>query len=189
MRNQLLKTSLLSGLTGGVVFSVFFFIVQIFYPNPFLEFPKSLDFFIYLLTLVATMYYFRFRQNGGVLHFGQAFLMGIIVTASILLISVLFLWIYLYLINPSVNDIYASYMIGEFTNSKQAFIDYWNDKGHNGQDIYRQTMANLQTRDWPGFLMYSEILQKSFAGFFLTFIISAVMRGGTQKKSEKPLMN
>lgn len=182
MTKQLLKTTLIAGILGSVVFCFFFLIISyISGSNPFLPQYKPLDFFIYVLTIAAATTIYRFQINQGHLHFWEGIPLGLGVSFIILAFSLLFLSIFIQVV-PSVKENYAMYEIRQFEENKEKFIQSWNDNKkvlnaeESGEVTYQKTRENYNRRDWKSYLLWQEIYQKLFVGIFISVIVAAVLR-------------
>lgn len=174
MNRKIIKFSLITGLIGGLLFCLFFFILYILYGNPFLS-AKSNDFFIYLFTLFITFIIYRFRFNQGVLTFRQGFTIGLITSGLMLILSLVFIYSFLKL-NPQVLEKQATYTLEQFEKNKEDYIEEWNNAGKDGSEIYRLTYENFQKRNWFNYLLREEVIQKFFTGLILTLILTILLR-------------
>lgn len=169
MRISLLKTAIIGGLAGAVLFCLYFTVIYWVYGNPFLPDPKSLDFFIYMLTIVALLFYFRFRVNRGWMYFWQAF---VISSGAVLLMATLcalFVYFFVEVLYPDVLGTYISYTLHQFNAENEA------NERHFGKDEYaRLLQAIRQIR--ASNLGWYEWKIKMLIGLFISLIVSAVMR-------------
>ncbi|NJO00513.1 MAG: DUF4199 domain-containing protein [Bacteroidia bacterium] len=176
MKNALLKTILLFGTAGALLFIIFFLLLFALYDNPFFPPVKSFDFFIYLLSVVAGLVYYRFWAGQGRFSFGQGMVTGVGISLLMVSVSVLFVYIFIQYIRPEVVEKQAQYEINQFESLREDLIRSWNEEGEDGQAIYRATQQAYQARRWISYLIWQEIFQKIFAALFISFIAAAVLR-------------
>lgn len=175
MTRQAIILALLAGLIGGIIFWIFFSLLYVSLGNPFLP-AKSYDFFIYLLMLIGTLFYYRFRVNQGRLRFRVGFTMGLIIVSITLILSVIFTYIFIKDIAPDAVEAQATYEINQFLSAKDQLIKEWNDLGKDGALIFEQTLDNFKKRDWDAYLIRQEIIQKTIIGLLMTLILAALFR-------------
>jgi hypothetical protein len=168
MKKQLIITALTAGLVGGLFFCLFFFLTGLFFNNPFAPFPKSLEFFIYLLTIISPLAYYRFRQNRGLLRFWEGILASILASGLMLLIGSLFVFIYLQYIDNQPVKQYINYYIDLVQTNQKGFIEKY------GQAGYEQTIQKLKTTSATQLAL--EELKKSPICLVMSLIASALFR-------------
>lgn len=177
MKKLLIRTAVFAGLLGGTLFSIFTVVTTLIYDNPLSGEVKPLDYFIYLITIIFTLYYFRFYRNGGFLSFWQGVSLSIITSTVTLIFSLIFLWV-LFSIQTDIIDNFAKIAIENFENPerKKAFLKDMKKNNLDGEKMYKQTLVNLKKRDWLAFLIKMEIIFKTIGSLFITFFASALMR-------------
>lgn len=160
------------GVVGGA-FAVSLFLVLIaFGENPLLATP--IDFLANLLILLIFVVFsvkeFKNGYYGGYLHFWQGMSIGVFTVTIIALISSLFILLYLNWIDPTLLDDYRNSMEELMNSNKNAFLEEY------GEEIYSKTMkANAEVSS-PDLALDEFLKKKVFAGFFITLIVSVVMR-------------
>jgi hypothetical protein len=168
MNTQLIKTAGIAGVVGGLFFCLFFFLTCLVFTNPFAPFPKSLEFFIYLLTIISPLAYYRFRQNKGFLRFWEGILISVLASVLMLLIGSVFVFIYLqHLDNQPINQ-YINYYTDLVQTNQKGFIEKY------GQAGYDHTIQNLQKTSATQLAL--EELKKSPICLIMSLIGSALFR-------------
>ncbi|MCU0446131.1 MAG: DUF4199 domain-containing protein [Microscillaceae bacterium] len=162
-----LKTATLAGSLGGLLFGLFFMLTILVFEQPFAPFPKSLDFFIYIATIISPLAYYRFRQNQGKLHFWEGIGIGVVAGAIVLIISAL--WVYVYLsIDPQPIHQYIQYYSELVQTNQKNFIEKYGKAG------YDQTLQNLQSTSATR--LAGEELKKAPICLLMSLIASALFR-------------
>lgn len=186
MLKSWVKTGISSGFLGAVAFALFLLTAYGIYGNPLLPKIKSLDFFIYLLSITFSLLFFRFRRNDGFLHFWEGLRLALLNSLTLLLFSLIFLLILLTLIDQNLVKLQADYEIGQFIKQKSTFVAFVEQQGQDGEQIYQETLRNLHKRDWLGYLLRQEIYQKLIAGLLIALFVSAVMRNRPPEELAPP---
>jgi len=73
---SLLRLGFVSGILGGILYLLFFYVVYLTQADPLNSHLKSLEFFLYILLIVLPLYYYRFKINGGFLRFWEGLIIG-----------------------------------------------------------------------------------------------------------------
>lgn len=169
MNPKLLKISTLSGLLGGLILSLFFYLSYLLFKNPFAPFPKSLEFFVYLFTIGFCIVYYRFRANAGLMHFWEGLSGGFLTV--LLMMGVFALVLYLLLTYVSVDAIqsYQNFYIDQVNQNAQAFKEKYGEAG------FKTFISNIQN-DTTAVKLAIEELKKIPLGLVMVLIISALLR-------------
>ena len=168
MNSKLLKVSTLSGLLGGFSLCIFFYLSSLFFKNPFAPFPKSLEFFIYLFTVAFFIVYYRFRVNGGKMHFWEGMLGG--VWAVLLMMGLFSIIFYLMLTNnPALIQNYQAQHLDFINQNLPAFKEKYGETG------LKTIFNNIKNNTTPYRLVVEE-LYKTPIGLIMTLIIAALLR-------------
>ncbi|TAE68242.1 MAG: DUF4199 domain-containing protein [Bacteroidetes bacterium] len=182
---KVIKTGFFFGILGGFFFIIFIFIAYFVSQQPFEANVKSLDFFIYLITLSVAIYWFRFKINENTMKFWTAMGVGMITILVMVMINSFFVYVFLGNIVPNELIKYKQkqlVIIEKIKNNleldsvaqkkldKKEFEKNKNEKKEFEQ-IY-QGMKKVTAYDMAWYEWRTKIL----LGIFMTFIISAVLR-------------
>lgn len=173
---RLLPLILFRGVLGALLFVAFFLLLYSLSSNPFLPSVKSYDFFIYAFWLFIILAHYRFRLKGGKMTFGEGFTLALGTSILMISMSVLFLFTFLQSVDPELSTNYGEYEIAQFEGAKKQWIEEFDRSGKDGPQIYQQTLANYQKRDWNTYLIQQEIWQKGFITFFMSIILPLILR-------------
>lgn len=160
------------GVVGGLFAVALFLVLILSGANPLLSTP--VDFLVNLIILLIFVIFsikeFKNIHHGGYLHFWQGMSIGVFTVTVIALISSVFILLYLNWFDPTLLDGYKSSMEALINSNKSAFVEQY------GEAVYSKTLAdNSEVR--PIDLAMDEFLKKKvFIGFFVTLIVSVIMR-------------
>ncbi len=179
MNRKIIFISLAAGISGTAIYCLFFYLTDSWYQNPFLPDVKSLDFFIYVLMLVAVLILYRFVFNKRVMRFWEGLFVGLFTGTIMIAFSILFM--YYLLSNEESKSIenYIRYETEAFESQKEGFIRQQNEYGRDGKDIYEKSVAEMRKVDKVDavrFLLIKEFWQKIILVVFVTLIAAAVLR-------------
>lgn len=180
MNSKSIFTWLISGIIGGILFCLFFYTIDNLYQNPFLPDSKSLDFFIYLLVMIASLAVYRFiiSQNR-TLRFWEGLIIGFFTGSLMILISIPFMYILLSSPNNSSVQNYIEYEIQNFKDQKEGFIEKQKEYGRDGNDLFEKSLAEMKEvkkEDVLSFLLQKEFWQKIILVVFVSIVAAAVLR-------------
>ncbi|WP_299457928.1 DUF4199 family protein [uncultured Microscilla sp.] len=179
---QLLKVGAITGLIGGGLFILFFLILFWAVDNPMEAGYKSTDFFVYLAVFVVLYFLYRYQ-----LSFRQGFLMGNVTTLVMVVVSVLFMYLFLGSKSNGVLDTHIKTEIAlqENSPSKAKRIEKLNKQGKNGQKIfddYIQSLKDWKRSSWLSHVIQKEFVSKIFLGIIISLLLSLVLRKYTPKE-------
>ncbi|TAF64992.1 MAG: DUF4199 domain-containing protein [Cytophagales bacterium] len=121
-RKQSVSIVLVAFLIAFLLYNVFIAIVWQTSPNFFLAEWRTLDFFIYLLTVVITVYYARFVVNQGFISFSEGWLVSISTTTLLLMGSLFTLYIWTEYLAPDTLPDYKKTLIERINTMKKEEI-------------------------------------------------------------------
>jgi hypothetical protein len=158
------------GLAGGAIIIILFLILQLFNINPMVA-NKKMDFGFIILPLFVFFAIKEFRdfKNNRQLRFWQGMTVGFFTYIILALNSAIFLWLVLGIISPELLDQYIIDRTLLIESKKNEIM------GTLGEDVYYQTHYDLQNVT-PFVLALDDFLKKTFAGLFITIIISVILR-------------
>ncbi len=185
---KIFKTSLIFGILGGIFFILFLYFAYIITEKSFDANVKSLDFFIYLITLSGALYWFRFKINENKMKFWTGMGVGMITNLVMVLISSFFVYIFLENIAPKQLTKYKEQQLKIIEKIKNSLeVDLSKQKEKTGEkdkefekklrekkefDIIYEGLSKVTAYDMAWYEWRTKIL----IGIFMTFIISAVLR-------------
>ncbi|EAY28189.1 hypothetical protein M23134_03450 [Microscilla marina ATCC 23134] len=155
---------------------LFFLILFWAVDNPMEAGYKSTDFFVYLAVFVVLYFLYRYQ-----LSFRQGFLMGNVTTLVMVVVSVLFMYLFLGSKSNSVLDTHIKTEIAlqENSPSKAKRIEKLNKQGKNGQKIfddYIQSLKDWKRSSWLSHVIEKEFMSKIFLGIIISLLLSLVLR-------------
>lgn len=166
--NPYLALPLKYGLVGAALSIALFFVLLLLDENPLINGALFSFFFIPIFVFFAIKEFKKY-YSAGTLHFWQGMTIGFGTYMILGLVSALFIWLYLQAIDPQLLLEYIADRVALMDGSKENLID------RLGQDTYETSLANVQGATALD-LALDDFLRKIFAGFFITTIISVVMR-------------
>lgn len=124
---------------------------------------------LYALLIFMSLKVYKDQYSGGILHFWQGMIMGMI--AYILMASVVSLFIYVFSAIESTHFLseYIRIAIGQLEANKALFIE------NIGKQTYIDTLTSLPDTK-PIHLAVDYLLKSTPIGLFLTIILSVIMR-------------
>lgn len=169
MKKNLILTGIFGGIKGGVFFILFFLTIYFIYDNPFLPDPKSLDFFVYLLSVFGVLLFYRFRIAEERPSYWQALFLGVLIVSMMVFTACIFLYIFLTYIAPETIQLYVDNLLTQLSNPE---ID---KEAYGGEAQFNQMIADLKaTNKWD--LIFLEMRQKLVISFAMTLIGAAIIR-------------
>ncbi len=162
------RTIFLGGFLGALLFIVYFYTIFLIFKNPFLADPKSVDFFIYVVSIAGGIYYFRNYANQKYMAYWEGFCVGFAQTVLMATLCSLFIYVFLQ-IEKEPLQLYIADMLKTFTENKAGIIK------NMGEKFYNDTYITLQKTP-PEQMAWFEFRTKLLLGFFVTFITSLVLR-------------
>jgi len=156
------------GLAGGIISVLLFLVLQWTGENPLIKGSLFGFFFIPIFVFFAVKEFKKY-YGGGFLHFWQGMSIGFFTYMLLAIISALFVWIYLEVINPQLLQDYITNRVELMAGSRANLIE------RLGQQTYDNSLASVRGAT-PWDLALDDFLRKVFAGFFITTIIAVVMR-------------
>lgn len=184
-KDFMLKTITLFGAVGSTTFCLYFWLIYAIWGNPFLDTPKSIDFFIYLLTVAGSIVYFRYlgAGKGKGITFLQGFTIGISVTLTMVVISTFFVYIFTEKIAPDGLKAHIQERTTLFEKNKASMIAHLEEqikkannvpKGVTAEKIHQEKIQAFQKLTaWD--MAYIEV-SKLFLGLFITLIVAVLIR-------------
>lgn len=172
---QLLKIGAITGLIGGSLFILFFLILFWTVEDPLGD-PKSGEFFVVLVVFVGLYFLYRYQ-----LTFRQGFLMGNVATLVIVVMSVLFMYLFLGNKSNQVLDKHIKKRISMVENSpnNKKRIEIANKKGEDGKKKLEELIATLKSRSrsyWLNHTIKREVMSKTALGVIISLLLSVVLR-------------
>ncbi|HAS42808.1 MAG TPA: hypothetical protein DCS93_20165 [Microscillaceae bacterium] len=172
---QLLKIGAITGLIGGSLFILFILILFWAGEDPLGD-AKSGEFFVIMVVFVGLYFLYRYQ-----LTFRQGFLMGNMATLVIVVMSVLFLYLFLGNKSNQVLDKHVKKRISMVENSpnNKKRIENANKQGKDGKKELANLIANLKSRkhsEWLSFVIQRELISKLVLGLIISLLLSVVLR-------------
>lgn len=156
------------GMVGGVLSIALFFVLLLLDENPLINGTLFSFFFIPIFVFFAIKEFKKY-YNASYLHFWQGMTIGFGTYMILAMLSGIFIWIYLELLDPDLLVDYIANRVELMRGSKENLVD------RLGQDTYDTSLASVQAATAFD-LAVDDFLRKVFAGFFITTVISVVMR-------------
>jgi len=167
-RNPYLLVSVKYGLVGAGLCIVLFFILLALGENPLINGTLFGFFFIPIFVFFAIKEFKKF-YNEGYLHFWQGMTIGFGTYMVLAVFSAAFIWFYLEFFDPQLLQDYIANRIELMNGSRDNLVE------RLGQDTFDTSLASVQSASAFD-LALDDFLRKTFAGFFITTIVSVVMR-------------
>ncbi len=172
---QLLKIGAITGLIGGSLFILFIMILFWMGESPLGD-AKSGEFFVILVVFVGLYFLYRYQ-----LSFRQGFLMGNIATLVIVVMSVIFMYLFLGSKSNQVLDKHIKQRISMAENSpnNKKRIEIANKKGKDGKKELENLLNELRSRtraEWLNHAIQREVMSKVALGVIISLLLSVVLR-------------
>ncbi|MDF9795747.1 hypothetical protein OKW21_001010 [Catalinimonas alkaloidigena] len=172
MKSPYLILPLKYGVAGGVLSIILFFIVLVVGGNPLISNP--LDFIvnsvILLVFIIFSIREFKKIYNSNTLHFWQGINVGFFTAIIIGFTTSFFIYIHLTYINPELLASYRAIISEQLATNKEGFVEQF------GEEVYNKSLQDNESVT-PLKLALDELIKKKLViGFFITTIISVVMR-------------
>lgn len=164
----MLKTAILGGLLGALIFCGYFYIIYLIFENPFLVNPKSIDFFIYVGAVAGSIYYYRYHVKKLYMTFWEGFVTGVLQTFVMASLCGLFIYVFLHSENKPLK-LYIANTLHTLEQNKKGI------EKNIGEKFYTQTYNEVK-KTAPYDMAWFEWRTKLLLGVFITFIASLVMR-------------
>ena len=169
------KPTLKYAIVCGIFLSFLFFVSIWFGVNPLLVKQGLLfDIVIFVLFIAAADREFKRYHNDGYLHFWQGMTIGFITygiaTAVFLMVVLSF-----FLVNPDYLAVYKADLLNEAIKEQDKLIE---QVGEDGYEQVKQGINGLTIGQilFSSTVPPSAMLKKIFAGFFVTPLISLILR-------------
>ena len=166
----LLRVPLKYGFFGAVLALIVMAVLFYFGTNHPQLFPVFLDFRILLFAVFVFFSIKEFKDihNGGILHFWQGMIIGIVCYMTISLLVAVGIWIYGSAENEYV-DRYVREISAVLESNREAIIE---KVGQAAYDLQLETLPFTTISD----LAVDYLLKSMFIGLLLTIIISVIFR-------------
>ncbi|GAA4830791.1 DUF4199 domain-containing protein [Algivirga pacifica] len=184
MRKYLLKTAVLFGLLSALVCFLYMFTLNVLGNNPFGRYQMMYLGF-YGMCIAVGMWYFRDRQNAGVLRPQVAILFGMILNTvgTVFLGLLLFVWTGVLDQEQKVIGIHREQSLELIASSERAMKEA-KDSGQLEEEQFQENMIAfedqkeaIRTMD-AMYLSYDQSIRFFIAGMFLTFFFMLIMKSG-----------
>jgi len=166
--HPLLKIPLLAGLTTGVLCFIYFLGLHAV-GLPALGNIRVLDYGIHIITMIATIWYYRKYIGHGRLHLWEGLTIGYVLNTTAALITGWLIYLFVTQVNPGI---FAEYI----TNSKMLLLD-------GKKQIIDQFGPETFAEQWnkvitmkPGVLLPDELTKKTALAVIPILIISLIFR-------------
>ncbi len=156
------------GLVGAALSIALFFVLMLLGENPLINGTLFSFFFIPIFVFFAIKEFKKYH-NAGSLHFWQGMTIGFGTYMILGLISAVFIWVYLYAIDPQLLQDYIANRVALMSGAKDNLVE------RLGKDTYDTSLASVRVATAFD-LALDDFLRKVFAGFFITTVIAVVMR-------------
>jgi len=172
---QLLKIGAITGLIGGSLFILFMMILFWAGENPLGD-AKSGEFFVVLVVFVVLYFLYRYQ-----LTFRQGFLIGSVATLIIVVMSALFMYVFLSNKSNQVLDKHIKktiHMVENSPNNKKR-IENANKQGKDGKKELEKFITNLKTTSrsaWLSSVLIQDLKAKVTLGLAISLLLSVVLR-------------
>lgn len=171
LKSTILKNSIVFGIFGAILFAIFLTLAYLITKKPFEANIKSLDFFVYLITLTSSLYWFRFKINQNKMKFWTGMGVGLMTSIVMVLLSSIFIYFFLENIAPQQLKDYIAYQLENLDKIKKSNNFSKQFTKEQFENIYRD-MQKVTAYD----MAWYEWRVKIIVGVFMSFIISAVLR-------------
>lgn len=166
--HPLLKIPLLVGLVTGVM-GFLYFLALYSLGIPPLGNHKSLDFGIHVITMTATVWYYRKYIGKGLLHLWEGLTICYLVNTIGALVTGWLILLFVTQIDPAVFQQYLD-------NSRDLLIEGQKELTKQlGPDQFKTLLNNIN-RIQPGDLIYDELFKKSALAVLPALVISLLFR-------------
>ena len=165
----MLKRSLKYAVVCGIFITCSFLLSLALGGNPFLDLSHLLfDVFLFGLFAGFAMYEFKRYQNQGFLRFWQGMSLGFTVYTPATLLFAIALVIY-FQVSPEALAEYKSAALAFLEADKAAYLEKFSEKEYlqEIEDINSVTISSM---------VINSVLKKIIAGFFVTPVISIILR-------------
>lgn len=156
------------GMVGAVLSIALFFVLLLLGENPLINGTLFSFFFIPIFVFFAIKEFKKY-YNASYLHFWQGMTIGFFTYMMLALVSAFFIWVYLDLLDPGLLQDYISNRVDLMRGSQENLVE------RLGQDTFDTSLASVKAATAFD-LALDDFLRKVFAGFFITTVISVVMR-------------
>jgi len=166
----LIIISILAGTLGGITFIIFSLILNASYGSPlYPPAPKYNDFFIYVIILALTFFVYK-RYFNQKMSFWQGLALGSITGILTLIISLVFLQIFLSQIAPEIFENYKNLLYQEMKTDNPEVMERY-----GGKENYEKILNDLKNTTLAQ-LLWLETRQKLALTLFITLITAAFLR-------------
>lgn len=156
------------GGVGGMLSILLFLILMWLGENPLIS-GSMFGFFFIPIFVFFSIKEFKTYYNAGYLHFWQGMSIGFFCYMLLALLYALFVWVYLQSFDPEMLQAYVADRVALVMDTKS------NLTAQLGEAVYEKTLADLQQVSAFDMALDS-FLRKIFVGFFVTTLVSVVMR-------------
>ena len=165
----MLKVALKYALIAGIFEAILFHVSRIMGVHPLTEL-SHLFFDVILLSLFigVAVYEYKRYQSDGILHFWQGMTLGFLVYTPSVIFFGIFLYVYFGL-DPELLSEYKVLAMQILEERKDMYLEQF------GQEQYDVQVAEIQNIS-VNRLIFSALLKKLVAGFFVTPALSIVLR-------------
>jgi hypothetical protein len=156
------------GLVGGFLIILLFFLLLWFGSNPLVS-NIYFSFFVIPLFVFFSVKEFKKYYNAGYLHFWQGMSLGFVCYMTMALLSSLFVWLYLEVLNPGLLQEYVVNRIEMMNATRENLVEQL------GEETFIDALAKLKNVS-PLDMALDGFFRNIFAGMFITIIIAVAMR-------------
>lgn len=160
------------GLVGGLLSIILFFVLLALGFNPLIN-GSFFGFFFIPIFIFFALKEFKKHHSEDTLHFWQGMTLGFATYLLLALISAVFIWVYLAFFNHELLISYIESRVTLIQDSKEGLVEQL------GEETYASSIRNIRLANEFD-LALDDFLRKILAGFFITTIISVVMRQNKQ---------
>ncbi len=179
----MLKTIAIFSSAGSAVFCLYFTAVYVIWGNPFLDNPKSVDFFIYLLAVAGGVSYYRYKVAGKEMGFLGGFGVGMGTTLCMVIVSILFVYLFTSSLVPNTLQAHIKQRIGYFETNKKAMVQHLNEQitkaKENPEKITGEKIYNAQILVFQRLTAWDMAVYeagKLLVGFIISLVTAALLR-------------
>lgn len=166
--HPLLKIPLLVGVVTGILGFLYFLGLYATGVPP-LGNHKSLDFGIHIITMAATVWYYRKYVNKGMLHLWEGLSICYLINTIGALVTG---WCILFFVTEIDPAVFQQYL----DNSRNLLLEGQKEITKNlGADQFKTLLNNIN-RIQPGDLIYDELFKKSALAVLPALVISLIFR-------------
>ena len=166
--HPLLKIPLLVGLVTGVL-GFLYFLALYSLGMPPLGNHKSLDFGIHIITMTATVWYYRKYINNGMLHLWEGLTLCYLINTIGALVTG---WLILFFVTQIDPAVFQQYL----ENSRDLLLEGQKELTKELGPGQFKTLLNNINRIQPGDLIYDELFKKSALAVLPALVISLLFR-------------